>query len=95
MLIKRIKNKDFQILLGLKELTYKADGADFPNDIQFYEKILEWAPWDSISTMSIGSSYYNAGYLDEALTWMRKAHSMDPKNYRIKENLELIESKMK
>lgn len=82
------------LLIRLFDLTSAADRSDYPQDIEIYKKILEIAPWDSISVMSIGSSYWNSGDKENALRWMEKAHVMDPENQRIKSNLAGIKSRM-
>lgn len=88
-LLKRIKEKqDLENLIHIRKLSDQADMSQFPHDIEIYKKVLDLAPWDSISTMSIGSSYWNNEQKAKGVEWTRKAHQLDPNNIRIKRNLE-------
>ncbi len=93
VLLRKITDpQDIENLIQIRKLSDQADRADYPEDIALYLQVLHLAPWDSISMISIGSSYANAGFLSKGIEWMRKAHHMDPGNARIKRNLHDMES---
>ena len=93
-LLQSIRTKDLNLLIEIFDLTSEADNSDYPRDIELYKRIIDIAPWDSISVMSIGSSYWNIGDKQQELQWMEKAHSIDPDNDRISSNLQGIKSHM-
>lgn len=88
--LENLSENDIQSLLTIQKLCADADRypkRELLEKIKKYKKVLEYAPWDSISVMSIGVQYYKMGNMPEAIKWLRKAADMDPKNQRIKKNL--------
>ena len=56
--------------------------------IALYKKIATLAPWDEICLMTIGVEYANTGDYNEAIKWLKKALAVNPKNGRVRSNLE-------
>ncbi len=92
--LKKLSVDDVDLFIKIRNLSDQADRASYPQDIELYKKVIELAPWDAISTMSIGSCYWNAGRKSEAVKWLEKASQVDPDNARISRNLRNMKGAM-
>jgi len=91
--MEKLSVEELKYLVRIQELTSDADKhqpSDFHGRINKYNKVLEIAPWDSISVMSIGVQYYKMGKRSDSIEWLKYAFEIDPQNRRIRDNLEAV-----
>lgn len=89
--VDRMTEDDIMEAIELARLSRKAtDTTDHREAIRIFEQIVAKAPFDSISMMSIGVRYANLGDGRKAVDYLEKALRSDPKNERIRSNLQGI-----
>ena len=92
--VEKLTDDDIKEAIGLVRLQKKAVAASERGNhreaIGLFEKILEKAPFDSISLMSIGVQYAHLRDGQKAVQYLEKALKSDPTNHRIRGNLQAI-----
>jgi tetratricopeptide (TPR) repeat protein len=92
-LISRLTDDDLVEAAELARLSQLAHHEpDLEKSIALYQQIVERAPFDSISLMSIGVQYRRLGQRRLAVRYLERALATDPDNERIRRNLDNVRS---
>ena len=89
-LMQTLTDHELDRLIQIRSLCDLADSASGRTAIAVYQQASSLAPWDEVTLMSIGVEYAGMNEFDQAIHWLERALALNPRNERVRSNLENI-----